>query len=116
MNEENLELILAWEILYDEHFKTPPDPNKPENIPYARAKSRERAKSFERLMKGPGKPLFEEWKDKIRKYNLALLFLPKDKLCNCAACMAIREMRATLELWLEAKRVLAADEPKTKEK
>jgi hypothetical protein len=114
MADENLELILAWKVLYSEAYKTPPDPNKPENIPYAKAKSKERAKAFERLMKGPGKPLFEEWRENVKRYNLALLFLPEDKLCGCPACMAIRKIRSTLELWLEAEKILAQEEKPNK--
>ena len=93
---------IAWKILYGIEQEEIPDPNKPENVPYLKAKKKERIQLFERLKKGPAKILFESWADKIMRLNLAVLFTPKDKLCLCPACEAIREIRATLEVWIEA--------------
>lgn len=99
----------AWKILYGIERDEIPDPNKPENIPYINAKKQERIQSFENLKNGPGKILFEAWADKIMRLNLGLLFTPKEKLCLCPACQVIRDIRATLEVWVEAETTLKED-------
>ena len=111
--EEQSAVALAWKILYDEELETIPDPNKPENVPYLKAKKKQRANAFKALMSGSGKILFEEWKEKVRRINLALLFIPKENLCNCPACQLIREVRSILELWIEAEQALLEDKQKT---
>ena len=92
----------AWKILYGVEPDEIPDPNKPENIPILSARKKERIDSLDRLKNGPGKVLFEAWADKVKKLNLGLLFTPKDKLCLCPACQAIREIQGTLNVWVEA--------------
>ena len=100
---------LAWKILYNEEYESIPDPNKEENVPYMKAKKKERSEAFRRLMEGPGKVLFAEWKKKIKQVNTALLFIPATQLCTCHACMLIRGIRGILELWLEAEQSLLDD-------
>ena len=92
----------AWKILYGIEKDEIPDPNRPENIPYLKAKKLERIQAFEYLKNGPARVIFESWADKIMRLNLGLLFTPKDKLCLCPACQALREIRATLDVWIEA--------------
>ena len=92
----------AWKVLYGIDREEIPDPNLPENIPYLKAKKNERIQAFENLKHGPARVLFESWVDKIMRLNLGLLFTPKDKLCLCPACQALREIRATLDVWIEA--------------
>ena len=92
----------AWKILYGIEKEDIPDPNKPENVPYLKAKNQERIQAFEYLRNGPAKILFEAWIDKIMRLNLGLLFTPKSKLCLCPACQAIREINAILEVWVDA--------------
>ena len=92
----------AWKILYGLEKDEIPNPNLPENIPYLKAKKQERIQAFEYLKNGPAGILFESWADKIMRLNLGLLFTPKEKLCLCPACQALREIRATLDVWIEA--------------
>ncbi|MDD3984246.1 MAG: hypothetical protein PHU54_09995 [Candidatus Omnitrophica bacterium] len=97
---------IAWGILFDEKYEDIPDPNKPENIPYFTARKRERAESLERLINGPGRVLFEQWRGKLKRGLLALLVAPDDPACHCSSCMMLRKMRIIFELWIEAQRVL----------
>ena len=97
---------IAWKILYNEEYENIPDPNKPENIPYIAARKRERAESLERLISGPGRVLFEQWRGKLKRELLALLVAPDDLACHCSSCMSLRKLRIIFELWLEAQRVL----------
>jgi len=101
---------LAWKLLYGLERDEMPDPNKPENIPYLKAKALKRIELFESLKHSPANVLFEMWADKIMKLNLGLLFTPKDKLCLCPACQAIRDIRATLEVWIDAETTLKKEE------
>ena len=109
---EKSAVALAWYILYGEEYETIPDPNKPENVPYLKAKKKQRANAFKALLQGQGKILFEEWKEKVKRINLALLFIPKENLCNCPSCQLIREVRNILELWIEAEQALLEDKQK----
>ena len=109
---EESAVALAWYILYGEEYETIPDPNKPENVPYLKAKKKQRAQAFKNLMQGRGKVLFDQWKDKIRSTNLALLFIPQENLCTCPACQLIREVRGILEIWIEAEQALLEDKQK----
>ncbi len=100
----------AWKILYGIEPEEIPDPNNPANIPYLKTRKKEREVSLDRLKHGPGKVLFEAWQDKIMKLNLGLLFIPEDKLCLCPACQALRKIRATLDVWVEAEITLNKEE------
>jgi hypothetical protein len=99
----------AWKILYGIDPEEIRDPNNPANLPYYKAKKQERIDAFEHLKNGPARILFESWADKIMKLNLGLLFTPKDKLCLCPACQALREIRATLDVWVEAEITLTKE-------
>ena len=112
MNNETQTLALAWELIYGEEYEVTPDPNKPENLHHLKAKKKQTVDGFKRLMRGPGKVLFEQWKERVRKTNLALLFLPKENLCGCPACDTIREVRGILELWIDAEQILMEDKGK----
>jgi len=114
MEKESSVVALAWKILYDEELEHIPDPNKPENVPYLKAKKKQRANAFKALMEGNGKVLFEEWKNKVKRVNLAVLFTPKEQLCDCAACTAIREIRNILELWIDAEQALIEEKEQSK--
>lgn len=105
MPEQDMTKI-AWYILYGEEFEQIPDPNRPENLPYISARKRERAESLERLLTGPGRVLFEQWRGKLKRELLALLVAPDDGSCHCSACMILRKLRMIFELWMEAQRVL----------
>jgi hypothetical protein len=97
---------IAWKIIFGEDYERIPDPNKPENIPYFTAQKRERQESLERLISGPGRVLFEQWRDKLKSGLLSVLVSPDDNTCHCSACMQLRRLRMIFELWLEAQRVL----------
>ena len=112
MNEHSHLANLAWKILYKEDREEIPDPNKPENLPYLKAKRKQKAEALSVLMEGQGKVLFENWYEKIKRLNLGLLFTPGSQLCNCPACEAIREIKAILEFWLDAEQILAENKKK----
>lgn len=112
MNDQSHLANLAWKILYNEDREEIPDPNKPENLPYLKAKKRQKAEALTGLMSGPGKILFENWHEKIKRLNLGMLFTPRSQLCNCSACEAIREIKAILEFWLDAEQILAENKKK----
>jgi len=112
MNDYTHLANLAWKILYKEDREEIPDPNKPENLPYLKAKKKQKAEALEILISGPGKILFENWHEKIKRLNLGMLFTPKSQLCNCSVCETIREIKATLEIWLEAEQILVENKKK----
>ena len=101
---------LAWLLLYDEELEEIPDPNKPENVAYINAKRKEKKEAFKQLMEGSGKVLFREWKKRIKNNNLAMLFIPANQLCDCAACMIIRDIQGMFKLWLEAETIITEEE------
>ena len=103
-------LNIAWKILYGLELDEIVNPNLPENIPYIKAKNLQRIEAFEHLKNSPAKVLFEAWAAKIMKANIALLFIPKDKLCLCPTCEVIREIRSMLELWTETELILTQTE------
>jgi hypothetical protein len=98
---------LAWELLFNEKYESIPDPNKPENSAYLTAVKQQRNDSIKHFANGSGKVLYDEWKKKIRSETLALLTVPKAELCNCTACMILREIRPRLELIIEAETILS---------
>jgi hypothetical protein len=100
---------LAWETLFNERPESIPDPNQPENSAYINAVRRQRTESIRLFAMGGGKVLYDEWIKKIRAETIALLVVPKASLCNCPACMIIREIRPRLELILEAEKILLED-------
>jgi len=107
MDSENQSITpLVWELLFGERFEHTPDPNKPENSAYITAMRRQRAEGIRHFAVGAGKPLFDEWKKKVRENTLALLSVPKAALCNCAACLILREIRPRLELIVEAEMLI----------
>jgi hypothetical protein len=95
-----------WRVLYGEEYEQIPDPNKPENTVWHRAKKQERATKFKNFVKGPGSVLFDEWQKKVKQDIAALLAIPPQSLCNCPACMIVRDTRKYLELLVEAEQVL----------
>ena len=106
---------LAWKILYKEDREDIPDPNKPENVPYLKAKKRQKIEALEALVSSPkGKVLFETWHERIKRLNLGILFTPRSQLCNCSACEAIRDIKAILEIWAEAEQLLSEIQKKEK--
>ena len=106
MNESQHLSTLAWKILYKEDREPIPDPNRPENVPYHKAKRKKKAEDLQRLLDGPGKALFERWYEKLKVENLRLLFTPESQLCTCPTCNAIRQIRSILELWLDVEQTL----------
>lgn len=103
---DNSITALAWELLFNEKYESIPDPNKPENSAYLNAIQQQRIDSIRHFAMGNGKILYDEWKKKVRSETLALLTIPKSELCNCAACMILREIRPRLELIIEAENIL----------
>ena len=111
METENISLTaLAWEVLFGEKYEIIPDPNRPENSAYIAAMQRQRADSIRHFAMEGGKVIYDEWRKKVRAEMLALLTVPKLSLCNCIACMIIREIRPRLELILEAEQILSERE------
>ncbi len=111
--EENVSLVaLAWELLFNEKYESVPDPNKPENSSYINAMRKQRAESIRLFAMGNGKVLYDEWIRKVRAETIALLTVPKTSLCNCIACMVLREIRPRLEMILEAESILAEEKNK----
>lgn len=98
---------LAWKILYKEEREEVPDPNRPENTAYFNAKRKERREAISRFVTGQGKILYEQWMKQIKGLNLALLVTPDQALCKCPACVTIAQIKARLELILEAELILA---------
>jgi len=110
-NEKDMQSIVSvWKLLYGEEYKQIPDINKPENSAYLNIKKKQIADMFRRLMMGPGKILFDRWRDSIRKLNLTLFSIPESELCNCKACQLIREINSRIKLCMEAEQILAEDE------
>ena len=103
---------LAWEILFGDKYESVPDPNKPENSAYINAMQQQRKDSIKHFAIGGGKVIYDEWKKRIRSETLALLTIPKSELCNCTACMIIREIRPRLELIVESESILSAESNK----
>ncbi len=110
MENEGASLVaLAWELLFNEKYESIPDPNRPENSAYINAVRKQRTDSIRHFAMGGGKVLYNEWMRKVRSETIALLTVPKTSLCNCPACMILREIRPRLELILEAENILSED-------
>ena len=103
---------LAWEILFGDKYESVPDPNKPENSAFINATKQQRKDSIKHFAIGGGKVIYDEWKKRIRSETLALLTIPKSELCNCTACMIIREIRPRLELIVESESILSSESNK----
>ncbi len=103
---------LAYRILYKEDPEPIPDPNLPENIAYFNALREKAHVDMLQLFKGPGRPIFTLWQEKLRKLNLLLFSLAPEVLDNCQASHIIREMQTILRLWLEVEYILTPNEPK----
>jgi len=99
---------IAWKILFDESLEAIPDPNKPENSAHLNLVVKENRERLKRFANGPGKVLFDRWKDQIRREALGLIVAP-DIDCNCAVCGAIKTIKNKFELILEAEKVLRED-------
>ena len=108
-NEGGSLVALAWELLFNEKYDSVPDPNKPENSSYINAMRKQRTDSIRHFAMGGGKALYDEWVRKVRSETIALLTVPKTALCNCTACMILREIRPRLELIIEAERRLSEE-------
>lgn len=98
---------MLWFILYDEEREKIPDPNKPENMVYHKAKKQERADKIKVFMNGPGAVLFNEWKKKVKQNQASMIAIPEKEMCNCTACLILRDTRKYLELLMEAERILS---------
>lgn len=109
-DDNNNDRRTAWKILYGVDEEEIRDPNLPQNVPYLKAKKQERIQAFDYLKNGPAKVLFEMWADKIMRLNMGLLFTPKKNLCLCPTCQVIRDIRATLEVWVEAEMTLKKED------
>ncbi len=107
MDEQPSITALAWELLYGDKYEPIPDPNQPENEPYARIMRKQRAESIGHFATGGGKVLFDEWKKKVRAGTLALVTISEEKLCGCPACMVLREIKPRFKLILEAETILS---------
>lgn len=108
-NQEDSRLnSLAWLILYGEEFENIPDPNKPENQAHFAAKRQLRADQFKALMKGPGKVLFDQWSDDIKKLNIMLITDGRIGGCGsvCPMVVMLSEIKSKLKLWLEAESIV----------
>jgi hypothetical protein len=103
----NKETSMLWFILYGEEYERSPDPNKPENMVYHKAKQKERAERMRSFMTGAGSVLFEEWKKKIRSNMAAIVSIPEKEMDNCPACMIIRETKTYLKLLLDAEMIIS---------
>ncbi len=100
---------LAWKVLFDEEYRHTPDPNKPENTAFFNAKKKRQVDQLKQFIDGPGKVLFERWKDKIKKNTLALICNPEVQKCSCSTCLLAREIQAIFSLLLEAEEALSQD-------
>ena len=105
MNKGEDLISLARKKLYNEDRESIPDPSRPENVPYHKAKKKKKAEDLQRLLDGSGKVLFEIWDERLKMENLRLLFMPEEQMCTCPACNAIRQIRAILGLWHDMERV-----------
>ncbi len=99
-------ISLVWFVLFGEDYETIPDPNKPENAAFFKAKRNQRTEQLRDFMSGKGKVLFDEWRKKVKRNQAALLSIPETEMCHCSACMIIRDTRKYIELLLEAENIL----------
>ncbi len=106
-NTPDMGMALAWMVLYGEEFERTPDPNKPENMPYFKAMAKERREKLRRFVGEVGKPVIDLWKKQLREQNLVLLATPYDKMCNCPACLLLRQVKPKLEMITELEMILA---------
>jgi len=99
-------LSIAWNVLFNDDREKTPDPNKPENLPYITARKRERKESLEKLMSGPGRVLFEQWREQLRGGMVSLLSSKDIGSCHCSVCNELFRLKIIFGLWLEAQRIL----------
>jgi hypothetical protein len=110
MDSKNERKDIAWFVLFDEEYENIPDPNKPENIPYMKAKQKERAENLRRFYAGQGKVLFDSLKMQLKTRMMALLYAEPEKQCLCPVCALLREARSRLDLLVEAESILSEKE------
>ncbi len=97
--------IIAWKTLFGEDFEDMPDPNKPENVAYYKAKQKEKAEKLTRFFKGPGNILFEKWQARVRSgmFSLMTQSIPH---CECNLSKEIRELQYLVKLLAESTMVM----------
>ena len=97
---------IAWEVVFGEKLEKIPDPNKPENAPYFKAKRREKKEKIKVFAQGIGKPVFDHWKNKIRRNIMAVILNNQCNTCHCANCMLIREIQYLFNLILDTESII----------
>ena len=96
--QDNNPTVAAWQILFgeDDPFI---DYTKPENQPRLNALRQKKFESLKIFRDGPGKPLFDQWKEKIKRDTLVMLSGTVD--CNCKVCQKVREIQFLLGMILQ---------------
>ena len=94
---------IVWRVLFGEDMEDIPDPNKPENSARINAMRKAKQDAFKSFYNGPGKPLFDEMRTKIRAMTFDIS-VGKDDGCQCPVCARLREVRFMVKMlsWAEA--------------
>ncbi len=96
---------IAWEVLFSDIPEEMPDPNLPENQAYHRAMANARSERIKKFFEGVGKPLFDEWQNKIRAGMFSIL-TGGSIGCSCALTAEVNELRAILKMLAEAQTII----------
>ena len=94
---------IVWSVMFGEDVEKLPDPNKPENSARINAMRHAKQEAFKSYFNGPGKPLFDEMRTKIRAMMFDLAVGAEDG-CQCKTCSRLRELRFLVKMlsWAEA--------------
>ncbi|HOX40532.1 MAG: hypothetical protein M0R06_18180 [Sphaerochaeta sp.] len=106
MADETNAIALLWKVLYGEELEQTPDPNKPENLPYYKARREQRRKELSSFYNGPGKVLFDGWEKRVKQLNLQLISSPEADKCSCQTCLIVRQIKSIMTLWIEAMQLM----------
>jgi len=96
---------LAYFVLFGDTPDQDVNPADPANFPRIKAERKKKVKDLKKFWEGPGSPLMDRWKQKIRM-NVNDLFTSPDPNCTCETCSKIRNITSILRVLAEAEAVL----------
>jgi len=96
---------VAWRVLFNEELEDVPDPNKPENQAYVKAKRKERKEKLEKFFTGDGKVVFDEWQKRIQVGMFTLLTKPIPH-CECELSRILTDLQGKVKMLAEVQSII----------
>ena len=96
------------QILFGQDLEEITGETGPEKEPGKKAAADKRLKEFKNFMStGPGRFLFEGWKQRVKREIMLIISNPAVDTCICPVCSQIKSIRHTVAFCVEAQEMVS---------